>query len=161
MPGKSTVPGRGRKPKPTAKKELAGNPGKRALNKNEPRFSPVKKAAPPDWFDDTARNMWETITRELCGQGVLCITDLHNVVLFCAAFSNWEKAQREVMARGITVESPVGPKKNPALTAANEAMRQIVTIGSLLGLDPSSRQRIIGLTGQNNTDNPFTRLITP
>ena len=26
----------GRRPKPTARKELAGNPGKRALNKDEP-----------------------------------------------------------------------------------------------------------------------------
>ncbi|MEQ8198694.1 MAG: phage terminase small subunit P27 family, partial [Clostridiaceae bacterium] len=33
---------RGRKPKPTAIKVLEGNPGKRPLNKNEPK--PEKKA---------------------------------------------------------------------------------------------------------------------
>ncbi len=32
----------GRRPKPTARKELAGNPGKRALNKEEPVFTPIK-----------------------------------------------------------------------------------------------------------------------
>lgn len=39
-PGKS-----GRRPKPTARKELAGNPGKRALNKDEPVFTPLKGVA--------------------------------------------------------------------------------------------------------------------
>ena len=34
--------------------------------------------------------------------------------------------------------------KNPAMTAANEAMKQMASFGSLLGLDPSSRQRLIG-----------------
>lgn len=35
----------GRRPKPTARKELAGNPGKRALNKEEPVFTPIKGVA--------------------------------------------------------------------------------------------------------------------
>jgi P27 family predicted phage terminase small subunit len=158
MTGKSTVPGRGRKPKPTAKKALAGNPGKRALNKDEPSFTPVKRAEPPEWFDDVSRQMWETVMKELCSSGVLCVTDLHNVVLFCSAFRNWHAAQQEVMEHGITVPSDSGPKKNPALTAANEAMRQIVTFGSLLGLDPSSRQRLIGPSSKKS-DNPFLKMI--
>lgn len=41
---------RGRKPKPTAIKELEGNPGKRPLNANEPR--PERKAPRcPAWLD--------------------------------------------------------------------------------------------------------------
>ncbi|HAH1555652.1 TPA: phage terminase small subunit P27 family, partial [Escherichia coli] len=140
MSGKSVAPGRGRKPKPTARKELAGNPGKRALNKFEPKFTPITHADPPEWFDETARHMWDTIIRELCAQRVLYVTDLHNVVAFCTAFRNWHESQQEVMRVGITVESEAGPKKNPALTAANEAARQMVTFGSLLGLDPASRQ---------------------
>ena len=32
----------GRRPKPTARKALAGNPGKRALNKDEPVLRPSK-----------------------------------------------------------------------------------------------------------------------
>lgn len=40
----------GRRPKPTARKELAGNPGKRALNKEEPVFTPIKGVAAPEWF---------------------------------------------------------------------------------------------------------------
>ncbi|EBA9765539.1 phage terminase small subunit P27 family [Salmonella enterica] len=156
MPGKSTVPGRGRKPKPAARKLLAGNPGKRAINRSEPGFTPLSYAEPPEWFDDTARQMWETVIHELCAQCVLCVTDLHNVVAFCAAFRNWHESQLEVMRVGITVQTEFGPKKNPALTAANEAARQMVTFGSLLGLDPASRQRLI--TPKQGSDNPFKKL---
>lgn len=156
MSGKSTVPGRGRKPKPAARKLLAGNPGKRAINKNEPQFTPITHADPPEWFDDTARQMWETVIHELCAQRVLYVTDLHNVVLFCSAFRNWHESQLEIMRAGITIETESGPKKNPALTAANETMRQIATFGSLLGLDPASRQRLI--TPKQGSDNPFKNL---
>ncbi|WP_234099680.1 phage terminase small subunit P27 family [Enterobacter roggenkampii] len=154
MPG---VTGRsGRRPKPTARKELAGNPGKRALNKQEPQFTPITSAEPPEWFDDVARQMWETVIKELCNARVLYVTDLHNVVLFCSAFRNWHKAQEEIIDRGITVETEFGPKKNPAMTAANECMRQIATFGSLLGLDPASRQRLI--TPKTTSSNPFSNL---
>lgn len=40
----------GRRPKPTARKALAGNPGKRALNKDEPVFTPIKGVEPPERF---------------------------------------------------------------------------------------------------------------
>lgn len=35
------------------------------------------------------------------------------------------------------------------------------TTGSMLGLDPSSRQRLIGLAGQKKNSNPFVKMITP
>ena len=43
---------RGRKPTPTAIKELEGNPGKRPLNEKEPK--PAKK----DNFDITQKHIW-------------------------------------------------------------------------------------------------------
>lgn len=158
MTGKSVVPGRGRRPKPSGKKALAGNPGKRAINKNEPQFTAITRADPPEWFDDIARGMWETIIDELCSQQLLHVTDLHNVVVFCSAYRNWQTAQKEVMTGGVTISDGKGSfKKNPAMTAANESIRQMVTVGSLLGLDPSSRQRLFG-PGTNKSDNPFKNL---
>lgn len=45
---------RGRKPTPTAIKELEGNPGKRPLNTKEPK--PVKKAPScPKWLEPEAK----------------------------------------------------------------------------------------------------------
>ena len=53
---------RGRKPTPTAIKDLEGNPGKRKLNENEPK--PEKKApACPKWLSKDARKEWHRLPR--------------------------------------------------------------------------------------------------
>lgn len=159
MTGTAKVPGRGRKAKPTARKQLAGNPGKRALNTAEPKFSDVTNIDPPDWLSSRAETMWRMLVPELLREKVLCITDLHNVEAFCSAYSKWRLAEEAVEEFGIVVESAQGsPMKNPALTAANEAMRQMATFGALLGLDPSSRSRIIG-GKKPGGDNPFSGLL--
>lgn len=160
MGGTAAVAGRGRKPKPTAKKELAGNPGKRALNKAEPQFSKITNVDPPDWLSERAAAVWRMLVPELLRENVLALTDLHNIEAFCAAYSNWRMAQEAVDQFGPVVESAQGsPMKNPALTAANEAMRQMVTFGSMLGLDPASRTRIIGGNKQKST-NEFAALLS-
>lgn len=160
MGGTATVAGRGRKPKPTAKKQLAGNPGKRALNKAEPEFTRITDVDPPEWLSERASIVWRMIVPELLRENVLALTDLHNVEAFCTAYGNWRLAQDSVDQFGVVVESAQGsPIKNPALTAANEAMRQMVTFGSMLGLDPASRTRIIGGNKQKST-NEFAALLS-
>lgn len=145
MTGKSVVPGRGRKPKPTARKVAAGNPGKRKLNDREPSFTEIKSVDAPEWLSQDAKTMWQLVTGELLREGVLAVTDLHNVEAFCTSYSNWRLAQQEIDKFGITVEGAMGGmQKNPAVTVANESLRQIVTFGALLGLDPSSRSRLMG-----------------
>ena len=159
MGGTATVAGRGRKPKPTAKKLLAGNPGKRALNKAEPEFSKITNVDPPEWLSDRACQMWRMVVPELLRENVVAITDLHNVEAFCVAYDNWRLAQESVQKHGIVVAGAQGgPIKNPALTAANETMRQIVTFGSMLGLDPASRTRLIGGNKEKET-NEFAQLL--
>lgn len=150
----------GRRPKPTAQKALAGNPGKRALNKNEPDFGLVTKIEPPEWLGENATKVWQMVVPELLKAKVLALTDLHNVEAFCTAYDNWRMAQDAVREHGIVVTGAMGgPMKNPALTAANEAMRQMVTFGSMLGLDPASRSRIIGGNKQKST-NEFAALLS-
>lgn len=160
MGGTATVAGRGRKPKPTAKKKLAGNPGKRALNHAEPEFSKITDVDPPEWLSERAAVMWKMILPELLRENVVALTDLHNVEAFCTAYDNWRMAQESIKAHGIVVAGATGgPVKNPALTAANETMRQMVTFGSLLGLDPSSRTRLIGGNKEKAT-NEFAQLLS-
>lgn len=149
----------GRTPKPTAKKVLAGNPGKRALNKAEPQFSQITNVDPPEWLSDRAATMWKMIVPELLRENVVALTDLHNVEAFCVAYDNWRMAQESIQSSGIVVTGATGgPMKNPALTAANETMRQMVTFGSMLGLDPASRTRLIGGNKEKET-NAFADLL--
>lgn len=156
----AVAPGRGRKPKPTSQKKLAGNPGKRALNNDEPNFTSITYIDPPSYLTEGAVDMWERVMPELLREKVLCITDIHNVEAFCMAYARWRLSESDVAKNGVVVESAQGaPMKNPALTAANEAMRQMVTFGSLLGLDPSSRSRVIG-GNRGVANNKFSEILS-
>ncbi|MCG3471430.1 phage terminase small subunit P27 family [Xenorhabdus bovienii] len=155
----------GRRPKPTARKELAGNPGKRKLNRDEPAFTPLSGVSPPDWFRENelplAAVMWELTSQELCAQGLLCVTDLAVLERWCVAYQFWCKAVINIAQQGNTVTGATGgPIKNPELTAKKEQQSEMDTTGSLLGLDPSSRQRLMGAAGKAKTDNPFMRMIS-
>ncbi|ENU0861771.1 phage terminase small subunit P27 family [Citrobacter amalonaticus] len=154
----------GRRPKPTARKELAGNPGKRALNKEEPVFTQIKGVEPPDWFSEDdlplASVMWELTTKELCGQGLLCVTDLAVLERWCVAYEFWRRAVKKIASEGNTIVGAMGGRiKNPELTAKKEQESEMSSTGSMLGLDPSSRQRLIGLAGKKKTANPFLKMI--
>ena len=159
MGGIATVAGRGRKAKPSARKKAAGNPGKRVINDDEPDFGLVTDIAPPEWITGAARDMWLRVAPPLCAQKVLQVTDLHNVEAFCMAYGNWRLAAVDIAVNGVVVAGATGgPIKNPALTALAEAAKQMVTFGSMLGLDPASRQRLVG-GGNKKTNNPFGKLI--
>lgn len=155
MGGVAAVPGRGRKAKPTEIKRADGNPGKRPLNKNAPDFTEVVDIAPPLYFEglEFAPVIWQSVVPELLKNGVLRITDMHNVEGFCIAYDNYRQCQKDIAENGVTVMGGNGNlAKNPALTAINEAMKQMTMFGSMLGLDPSSRQRLTGNQDKKKTN---------
>ncbi|GAA0493666.1 phage terminase small subunit P27 family [Pigmentiphaga daeguensis] len=159
MPG---VTGRsGRKPKPTAAKDLAGNPGKRALNKYEPNFGAVVNIDPPEWLEGPGRELWEHLAPLLCAQKILQATDIQNLEAYCAAYGRFRAGQADIARHGITVAGAQGGVvKNPAATIINEALKQMATYGAMLGLDPSSRQRLQG-PKKRGDGNPFAALLGP
>src|SRR5437899_2154383 len=74
---------RGRPRKPTALKVLAGNPGHRALPKNEPR--PALGAKAPGWMTIGARREWDALAPMLDRLGVLAETDAEALAELCTA----------------------------------------------------------------------------
>ncbi|MDE9571657.1 P27 family phage terminase small subunit, partial [Xenorhabdus bovienii] len=90
--------------KPTARKELAGNPGKRKLNRDEPNFTPLTGVSAPDWFVENdlslAVVMWELTAKELCGQGILCLTDLAVLERWCVAYQFWRQLVVDIKRDG-------------------------------------------------------------
>ena len=76
---------RGRKPKPTAIKELEGNPGKRPLNDAEPK--PERKAPPcPKWLEPEAKKEWRRLSKQLEQIGVLTEVDQAAFASYCQAY---------------------------------------------------------------------------
>lgn len=160
MVGIATMPGRGRKPKPTRQKLLAGNPGKRPLNENEPQFTELTHIDPPAWLEGHALTMWHTVMPELLAAKILTVPDIANVEAYCMSYKMWRQAEQDVDTNGITIRTAQGgTAKNPAVTVINEAKKQMMQFGALLGLDPSSRTRLRGPGNKgDNAGNPFDDL---
>jgi hypothetical protein len=66
---------RGRKKTPTNLVLLRGNPGKRALNKEEPKPRPVLPE-PPGHLDTGAKREWRRVAPELHQLGLLTVLDV-------------------------------------------------------------------------------------
>lgn len=151
---------RGRKPKPLEQKILNGNAGKRPLNKNAPVYDKLDiHTAPPDLLNEDGKRMWGFLLRELVPQGVLCITDIQAVANYCIAYQNLCQSTRDIEKYGGTIVDDTGNlKRNPAYVTQKEAESMMRSIGSGLGLDPSSRQRLTGKADEQ-ASNPFAELL--
>lgn len=78
---------RGRKPKPTAMKELEGNPGKHPLNTSEPK--PNKKApACPKWLEPEAKKEWRRLAKQMEAIGILTEVDMAAFAGYCQAYAD-------------------------------------------------------------------------
>ena len=149
----------GRRPKPVAKKQLAGNPGKRALNTAEPDFGLVQTVDCPIWMGEFGRELWDTVAPLLCKERVIEATDVQNLEVYCNAYDQFRMGQEEVRKNGVTVMGANSMVKNPAVTAVKEAAAMMATYGGMLGLDPSSRQRLTGGAKKDSGGNPFAALL--
>lgn len=146
MGGVNAVAGAGRKPKVKAT--------------GDTDFENVFDIDVPEYMEhmSNAIVMWKSIVPELLKRKILKVTDLHNIEMFCMAYHNLREAQYEVVLYGVTIQTETGRIKNPALTAVNEASKQLASFGAMLGLDPASRNRLMG-GGSKPKNNPFSEVL--
>jgi P27 family predicted phage terminase small subunit len=127
-----------RKPKPTALKELAGNPGKRRLP-NEPTYD-NRKPTCPTHLSDEGKAEWKRIVNTLHESGVLKWTDRATLAAYCEAYGRWVQAERLVRKSGLLIKtSNDNVIQNPAVGVANKAMADMVRYASEFGMTPASR----------------------
>lgn len=133
----------GRKPKPTALKELEGNPGKRKLNRNEPK--PAKGIPPcPDWLLPEAKKEWERLAENLGQLGVLTNVDMAAFAAYCQSYARWKEAQEHIDKDGSTFTTDKGyQQQTPWVGIANTNQKLMLQAASEFGLTPSSRSRIV------------------
>lgn len=132
----------GRRPKPTALKRLAGNPGKRPLNEREPQ-PVVKIPACPRHLTGEARREWRRISAELVLLGVVTVIDRAALAAYCTAWARWVDAETQVAKLGTIVRTSNGNLiQNPYLAVANRAMEQMTRLAAEFGMTPSSRSRV-------------------
>lgn len=138
-----TVATRGRKPTPTAIKELEGNPGKRVLNEREPK--PVKKApACPKWLEEEAKKEWRRLAKQMEQLGILTQVDMAAFAGYCQAYARWKEAEEFITQHGSIVKTPSGYwQQVPQVSIAQTYLKIMNKFAEQFGLTPSSRSRII------------------
>ena len=136
---------RGRKPKPTAIKVLAGNPGRRPVNQAEPRFHvPERTPSPPAFLSDSAAEVWRDLGKLLRDAGLFTVVDRYALAMFCAAAGRWMEAEHKLKETGpVLVSRETGNLyQNPYLHIANKAWGQMRQMLSEFGLTPAERSRL-------------------
>ena len=156
---------RGRKPKPTARKKLEGNPGKRALNKHEPKLPepPAEFDAAPSELgnDPVSCGEWRRLAPLLRLSRTVTEADRGALLALCQQWSTYQQANGKVATAGMVVKSPSGyPMPNPYISIANKALGICIKLWAELGMTPSSRSRVSAV-GEPNAADPFAEFDGP
>jgi P27 family predicted phage terminase small subunit len=147
---------RGRKPKPTWLKIVAGNPGHRPLNTDEPQPEGALVDA-PETFTPAQRRLWCSTLANV-PEGLLRKLDVGIFASYIVNFAEFLEADRRVQEMGMVVRTPQGqPMHNPFVTARNRANTAMTKAASELGFTPSSRSRV-KVSGKKKTQSPFGAL---
>ena len=140
----------GRKPTPTALKLVKGNPGKRALNKNEAKPD-LAQPTPPEFLNTDAKVEWGRVVGTLYKAGLMTELDRAALAAYCQAYGRWAQAERALsrMAdkdeynRALMVKTHNGTAiQNPLVGIANKAKADMVRYAAEFGMTPSARSRV-------------------
>ena len=151
---------RGPASKPTALKVLEGNPGKRELNKNEPRYELSEGGQkPPPWMGTYGKKEWRRVLPLLKTNGLVTDADYMALCAYCQNVDTWIRAEKEKRADGLVTVTANGTEmQHPSVSIANTAMANILKFGREFGLTPASR---VNLSAEKfeEAENPLLTLM--
>jgi len=141
----------GRPPKPTALKLVQGNPGKRAINKQEPDPDYLTDLTAPAWLDSAAAEVWNDIAPKLRAAKVLTEVDVQLLSMGCVSVAQYRAAVRRAgndLVKSKMTENedgePIetGEQVNPWFIVQSMSFKQAMAVFAQFGMSPSARTRI-------------------
>ena len=141
---------RGRKPKPSGLKVIAGTDRADRRNDQEPKFNPEIPTVPA-FLSDYAKVEWGRVCDALYQAGILAKTDRAVLAAYCQAFGRWQQAEealaqmgaRDGVTKGLMIKTTNGNAvQNPLVGTANKAMADMARYAAEFGMTPSARSRI-------------------
>lgn len=134
---------RGKRPKPTAVRELEGNRGHRRHNRSEPQFPPAVVQDCPDWLSDAAKAEWNRLAPDMILVGMLTKGDIVAFAGYCQCYAHWVTAEEYLNTEGLTVQDSFGnTRAAPHVAIAVKMLDKIRQFASEFGCTPSARGRI-------------------
>jgi P27 family predicted phage terminase small subunit len=156
-----------RTPAPAALRLLSG--------RSEGRDSGGRKVAPPAGFrrmpprmpstlSPAAKRVWARVTPELARLELLKPEDADSLAVYCEAVVTFREATKQVRRDGAVVTNRSVRKdgtesewqtKNPAVSVADMAAKQIRAFGAEFGLTPASESKLSVREPLDDDENPF------
>jgi P27 family predicted phage terminase small subunit len=137
---------RGRRRKPTAVHEANGNPGKRALNKREPKFAVGAPPIPSDvLLDVLEKQIWRLEVPRLVKKKIITEADGLCLARYCCLKARLIRNRKEQQSLGwpqTVLDFNAIPKKHPLILIENDTLKELRQVESELGLTPASRARL-------------------
>ena len=153
---------RGRKPLPTALKELEGDRGKgrRPLNKDEPT-PPQDNVKCPAWLMPEAKKEWKRLAPSLIAMGVLTEHDMEAFAGYCQAYARWREAEEFLSQHGTIFKTPSGyVQQVPQVSIAMQNLKIMQSFCAEFGLTPASRARLYANSGESAaSDDPMESVL--
>ena len=129
----------GRKPTPTALRQLRGNPGKRPMNEQEPKPRAVLPRCPAH-LSAEAKAEWKRMAGKLYQLGLLTELDTTALSLYCQSYGRWVQAELKLAQFGLLIKTPNDqPAQSPYPSIANKCMEQMKSLLAEFGMTPSSQ----------------------
>lgn len=138
---------RGPAPQTNNVKMLRGNPGKRPLNMNEPKFSSGEDLPPPDILGEVGRRWYYTLGNELVNNGLLTVVDVPALAVFCREIEKYVEAEKFLAENGFSyyTQDEQGNQRwhhYPQIAVSAQAAKFIDKYASKFGFTPADRTRI-------------------
>lgn len=135
---------RGPKPQPTKFKILRGNPGKQALNADEPQ-PPTDGVVMPPHLGEIAARRWGELMPMLQATRVMTRADIEALARYCDTYEWWLAVRAKLKAEGDTypILNDGGEVKyiaqRPEVSIAHKLSQQLRQLESDFGLSPAAR----------------------
>lgn len=145
-----------RRPTPTALKLVAGNPGKRAINKREPK--PTRRLpACPRHLTKSAKLAWTKLAALLDRMGVITEADGFALERLCSCYAEILECRELITEHGAayTTTSTAGERTlraNPVVAMLGDADRRFRAYLLEFGLTPAARSKVHRLDGADEPD---------
>ena len=148
------------KPVPTALKVLRGNPGRRPLNKREPK--PARGAAYPAWLDglgDPAlRQIWDDLAALLDRSRILTEADQEGLAMLVHKIWMYRKAAMALKDSTsytcVTESGSTMQRTKPEVALLSDLGKQVRGLLSDFGMNPSARSRVSVASGSTRDAGP-------
>lgn len=125
-------------------------------------YQELTTVTPPDWIPDSAKSEWQRLLPVMKKDFPLSETDYGLFLSYCLAFSRIKTAEGEIRKYGtfITNEKSGIKRANPAITVQSQAMKDLKSSATGLGMTLEARSRLaLNKAKQSEKVDPFKELM--